>query len=274
MGYVFFFPLRHALAYLPPIIAAKIQGMTYKTEICKVIVCRTQSNYRQQITRGEYNRNKFADVKFNNEYMNRFSTKSVCSANLMLIALMFAFSLNSCDGNTKGELNGHEYVDLGLPSGLLWASCNVGAVNPEDYGSYFAWGETSPKNTYIKDNYTYSSLPSVLPPNDDAATTNWGNDWHTPTADDFTELIDECTWTWMSNGYKVVGPNGNNIFLPAAGWHHKSLSSIGTQGQYWTSSSHSPSGPIRFWLDSDEYFLKVNEGRLGYTVRPVASPQK
>lgn len=141
---------------------------------------------------------------------------------------------------TTGTLNGHEWVDLGLPSGTLWATCNVGASSPKEYGSYFAWGETKSKRSYTDDNYMFFSTTKVLPESADAATANWGKGWRMPTEEEFRELKDKCTWTWVSNGYKVTGPNGNGIFLPAAGDRlGSSLLIAGSDGFYWSSSLYS-----------------------------------
>ncbi|MBQ5926152.1 MAG: fimbrillin family protein [Paludibacteraceae bacterium] len=143
--------------------------------------------------------------------------------------------------------NGHEWVDLGLPSGLKWATCNVGATTPEGCGDYFAWGEVEPKTTYNwitykycvddEDNLTKYSINStygdygkdgfidnktILDPEDDAATVNWGGAWRMPTTAEQQELIDNCTWDWTTQngveGHKVTGPNGNSIFLPLTGY--------------------------------------------------------
>ena len=106
-------------------------------------------------------------------------------------------------------------VDLGLPSGLKWATCNVGATSPEDYGNYYAWGETTTKESYNESNYTiYGQQISDFSGNAtyDAARANWGGPWRMPTQTEMQELIDNCTWTWTSqsgvNGCKVTGPNG------------------------------------------------------------------
>lgn len=158
----------------------------------------------------------------------------------------------------------HEWVDLGLPSGTLWATRNVGASTPEDYGDYFAWGETEPKDYYHSDNYKWfvegsgidywitkycnDSIEGYngvvdnkmeLDPEDDAAYVNWGPSWRMPTKEQQDELRESCTWTWTTlngvNGYQVAGPNGNTIFLPAAGYRHVHLlSSDGTNGYYWS----------------------------------------
>ena len=136
-----------------------------------------------------------------------------------------------------------EWVDLGLPSGTLWATMNVGANSPEDYGDYFAWGETEPKEVYNWETYmwgdgssreltkycTKSSYGTVdgkteLDPEDDAAQVNWGLSWRMPTLEQLDELCNYCTWHWTQtngvNGYQLIGPNGNAIFLPAADCRH------------------------------------------------------
>ena len=153
----------------------------------------------------------------------------------------------------------HGYVDLGLS--VKWATCNVGADSPEDYGDYFAWGETEPKSTYNWSAYkwcqgdsdnltkycTHSYYGTVdnktqLDLSDDAAHVNWGGAWRMPTHDELTELIEGCSWTWTTqngvNGYKVTSKtNGNSIFLPAAGARDdSSLYNAGTYGYYWSSS--------------------------------------
>ena len=159
--------------------------------------------------------------------------------------------------------NGHAYVDLGLPSGLKWATCNVGATTPEEYGDYFAWGETKPKTTYDWSTYKYcngsydtmtkyctsSSYGTVdnkttLELTDDAARVNWGGKWRMPTKAEQDELrsTSNCTWTWTTQngvkGYKVTSKkNGNSIFLPAAGCRSDDyLDFAGGDGYYWSSS--------------------------------------
>lgn len=117
------------------------------------------------------------------------------------------------------NINGYECVDLGLTSGVLWATHNIFAEKPEDYGLYFTWGETEPLRGVYENKYDgeYSSFELA----DDAARQNWGGNWRVPLASEIDELIAECTWTWISinnvSGYEVKGPNGNTIFLPAAG---------------------------------------------------------
>lgn len=149
-------------------------------------------------------------------------------------------------------------VDLGLSSGTLWANINVGGTQPEDCGSYFAWGETKAKDSYSWDNYKWGNDPfelnkyntdpacgtvdnySTLLAADDAATANMGSKWRMPTADEMAELLNECEWrSYTRNGvkgYKIIGPNDNIIFLPAAGRIEDKPLGLGTGVYYWTST--------------------------------------
>lgn len=177
----------------------------------------------------------------------------------------------------------HSYVDLGLPSGTLWADRNVGAASPEDYGDYFAWGETTAKSNYDWSTYKYGNNGlfidslTTLERSDDAAYQNWGSQWCMPTQAQFQEFRDKCTWTWTTrngkNGYEVKGKNGNTIFLPAAGYRDgTSLIDDGFHGYYWSSSLHTGSPDFGLYL----YFNSggVSSGGwshrcLGFSVRPV-----
>lgn len=143
----------------------------------------------------------------------------------------------------------HDFVDLGLPSGLKWATCNVGANSSEEYGDYFAWGETEPKDDYsyynykhgsgeyciftkytIEEEYSCNGIDNkyILDPEDDAAYVNWGPGWRMPTEGDLRELYDKCGWEVTTKngicGYRVTGPNDKTIFLPAAGWKRNEVS--------------------------------------------------
>ena len=187
-------------------------------------------------------------------------------------------------------------VDLGLS--VKWATCNVGATKPEDYGDYFAWGETTPKKQYDWTTYKYckgtnktmtkycnnssygnngfTDNKTVLDPEDDAATVNWGGSWRMPTDAEMTELREKCTWTWTTqngvNGYKVVGPNGNSIFLPAAGYMGiSSLNDAGSGGYYWSSSLYTsyPSGAYGVGFSSSRVIRFDINRCLGQSVRPV-----
>ena len=192
--------------------------------------------------------------------------------------------------------DGHQYVDLGLPSGTLWATTNVGAANPWDYGDYFAWGETTPKSDYswstlkyCEDNtgdkfskyntYSYGEIDNQteLEKNDDAATANWGSNWCMPTYDQIEELKDICTWTWTSrngkNGYEVKGPNGNSIFLPAAGRRKGTELIIDSDHDFcgfWsrTGWSNHP-GCLTFYSSYINISSYKGSRREGYSVRPV-----
>lgn len=185
---------------------------------------------------------------------------------------------NGENSNSTGISNNHESVDLGLPSGLKWATCNVGANSPEEYGDYFAWGETEPQasNSYSWDSYrwcngsrytmtkygTDSSFGTVdnkivLDLEDDAAHANWGGSWRMPTVEEQDELLINCTWIWTAqkgvNGYTVTGPNGHSIFLPAAG----TRSSAPYDGNYWSSSLSPTFGHRAFHL----FFYPTNWSR-------------
>ena len=193
---------------------------------------------------------------------------------------------------TESGLNGHECVDLGLPSGLLWASCNVGASSPENYGNYYAWGETepAPNNNYSSSNcpahgLSISELQSQgyidddgnLTSSHDAARANWGGSWRMPTYEEQKELLDNCTWTWTTqngvNGYNVTGPNANSIFLSAAGYRNgSSLYSARSFGTYWSST---PIGSDTYYLTfNSNYHDMLSNGRnYGRSVRPVSGEE-
>ncbi len=180
--------------------------------------------------------------------------------------------------NGTTNTNGHEYVDLGLPSGLLWATCNVGATNPEDYGDYYAWGETTTKSTYTSENSTtYGKTMSDISGNAeyDAARANWGGTWRIPTFTEIRELISDCTWTWTSknrvNGYEVTGPNGNSIFLPAAGWCYGSDGHAGSGGGYWSSTPYENRilHASFLYFHSGDYYSYFHFRSDGRSVRPV-----
>jgi uncharacterized repeat protein (TIGR02543 family) len=176
--------------------------------------------------------------------------------------------------------NGHEYVDLGLPSGTLWATMNVGATSAEDYGDYFCWGETTPKSSYTESNYTYSGKSNKLHLSSDAAYVNWGENWRMPTYRELLELEDAyyTTWTWTSlngvNGYKVTSiVNGNSIFLPAAGYRDGSdLNYARAGGFYWSISKYEGDGDAIMSLNFNSRDISISSGAdrsTGLSVRPV-----
>ena len=180
----------------------------------------------------------------------------------------------------SGTENGHDYVDLGLPSGLKWATCNVGANAPEEYGDYYAWGEITTKTEYTEDNsLTYGKQMNDISGNSqyDAATANWGGDWRMPTKAEQEELLNDCTWTWTTyngvNGYNVEGPNGNSLFLPAAGFRDgSSLGSAGSLGSYWSSTPDeigNYGGSYFLVFNSDSPNMIDNFRDFGHPVRSV-----
>ena len=182
-------------------------------------------------------------------------------------------------GNVSGTIAGHDYVDLGLPSGLKWATCNVGANTPEEYGNYYAWGETTTKSLYTADNsLTYGRNMGDISGNVnyDAATANWGNSWRMPTKAEMEELRDNCTWTWITqgnvNGMKVTGPNGNSIFLPAAGIiEGTSYYDIGEFPCYWGSTPYEGNNDYAYVLcyENNCYVDRCSRD-AGFPVRPVS----
>ncbi len=183
------------------------------------------------------------------------------------------------DFRCTGELYNHyDYVDLGLS--VQWATCNVGASNPSEYGNYYAWGETRSKSEYNSPNSaTYEKPMGDIAgnPNYDAARANWGGSWRLPTKAEFQELVDDCSWKWGVylgvKGYKVTGPNGNSIFLPAAGWRYgSSLYDAGEYGYYWSSTPLESGSQRAYDLTFDSgnrsvlWFSRLD----GHTVRPVS----
>lgn len=196
-------------------------------------------------------------------------------------------------------INDCSYVDLDLPSGTLWAECNVGAATPEESGCYFAWGETQPKTIYDLDTYLYISDENTytkyctdsnfgpngfvdniitLEPGDDAATVIWGDEWRTPTSEDWIELFMNTTSTWtIENGVRgrrFTSKNRSSIFLPAAGrrWDDE-FYETGNCGTYWSSSlfTESPNCAWDFNFNSNRYYMDCGGRYLGLTVRPVRS---
>ncbi len=200
-------------------------------------------------------------------------------------------------------INGHKFVDLGLPSGLLWATCNIGASWPTSNGDYFAWGEAQSKSYYNFDwslykygtsnldedltKYNSTDGKTELDKDDDAAYVKWGASCRMPTNDDFIELCDSnnCVWTWTTkptlSGYSVSGfkvtsvKNGNSIFLPTTGlWDGKDCLDYRTCGYYWSSTLSWRIGGTACCLDfsPSKYFLNFGTRCLGRVIRPVAEP--
>ena len=171
-------------------------------------------------------------------------------------------------------------VNLGLPSGTLWADRNLGANAPEQYGNYYRFGETV-RFTEKSPEYVYDKIEGNIAGTDrDAATVNLGKNYRMPTFDQIIELLEECTWTWTEqngvNGMKVTGPNGNSIFLPALGYRNSSsvtFYSVGSNGYYWSASPSS---------DCSGRFLSFYSGSWGWgdsdradwlPIRPVTNKE-
>lgn len=156
--------------------------------------------------------------------------------------IITALSLATVACVAQNKVNGHEYVDLGLS--VKWATCNIGAAKASDYGDYIAWGETGTKTSYTVENCATSGKDvSDFAGNAtyDAARKNWGGAWRMPTYTEMKELTDKCQWEWTTQGghkgYKVTGPNGNSIFLPAPGYIiDQECQFQEDYGGYWTST--------------------------------------
>ena len=187
----------------------------------------------------------------------------------------------SSSTSSSGTINGHAYVDMGLS--VKWATRNVGALPPEDYGLvYYAWGETSTKSIYATDNsktYDQSSYNYDIGGNAslDAARANWGGTWRLPTKAEAQELVDRCTWEWTTlggkKGYKVTGLSGQSIFLPAAGYRNGlSLDYAGSDGFYWTSTPYEDTAAYAYALGFGGSYRTVGWGNRcrGVSVRPVS----
>ena len=226
--------------------------------------------------------------------------KSLLMAAVAIIAAMSFSSCSKSDDDGGIKYKGHEYVDLGLPSGLKWATCNIGATTPEGYGDYYAWGETETKSTYdwstykwcngskttmtkycTDSDYGYNGFTdnkTTLELSDDVAHVKWGGSWRLPTKAEFKELEENCTWTWTTQngvkGYKVTGKtNGNSIFLPAAGCRgSSSLSGAGSVGVYWSSSLNESYSYSAWYLyfNSDDVYANGYYHCSGQSVRAVS----
>ena len=177
----------------------------------------------------------------------------------------------------RGEENGHEWIDLGLS--VKWATCNVEATSPSDYGQYYAWGEILEKSEYTEANSQTYGVQMKNISGDiryDVARSRWGGSWRMPTEAEMRELVAKCRWKWTSldghNGYSVTGPNRTSIFLPASGSRYETdLDHAGMNGNYWTSSPNGSfagnSSSLNFNADSRNVYWHYRD--YGFTVRPV-----
>ena len=194
---------------------------------------------------------------------------------LLSVAMVLGFA--SCEK----ENSGYEYVDLGLPSGTKWATCNVGATAPHEYGNYYAWGEVSTKSDYAIENYILDDVSMSDITGDatyDAARANLGGLWRMPTKIEMEELVNSCTWTSVEQngvyGMQGIGPNGNCIFFPAAGdYDGISADSIGAYGHYWTSTPDENSNIYScsfLFYSSEDYIILWDYRTRGRSIRPVS----
>lgn len=232
--------------------------------------------------------------------MRRNLIISLSSAFLLLTAV----SCNKDENNGIGTYNGHEYVDMGLPSGILWATCNLGAEEPHEYGLHFAWGEVTTKTNYEWGNYTlcngaynkltkYCNVASygdngfvddliIVEADDDVVVKQWGEGWRMPTYTDMLEFQSYTNSEWTEqNGVKgrlfTSRVNGNTLFMPASGTYKGTdLKDKGTKGYYWAGEINSINSPHRacsLEFDESEYFTSnCNYRCYGQTIRPIHKP--
>lgn len=255
----------------------------------------------------------------NNNIKMKKITKAI-AAIMLAVTVVFAAGCGNMNGKGKssgsedkkktdlsGSVGGHEFVDLGLSSGTLWATCNVGANAPEEYGDYFAWGETTTKavydwNTYshckgdgdlltkynVESDFGYQGFAdgrTTLQPTDDAATANWGSEWCMPTKTQWEELLNNTNYTdVVRNGVKgmlFTSSNGQSLFLPAAGERIEDrLHAAGIYGEYWSNTLHATNRPqpylawkfgIDLYISPYSAGISTNSRYAGFSVRPVRS---
>ena len=230
--------------------------------------------------------------------MKHFLTMFIMLAAALALHAQTKMIIRDVNGNTttytlqqggiiEFDEGGIEAVDLGLPSGTQWGSCNVGALHPEDDGAYFAWGEKSDKTVYSLSQYSlYDQVHGTYPYEEtleniaatayDGAASQLGQPWKIPTKEQIDELLKKCSWAWdVTNGvagYTVTGPNGNKIFLPAAGKRVDSnTENTGTTGYFWASALADRSDFEAFTLEISTAKRAIDyENRFsGLPIRPV-----
>ena len=175
------------------------------------------------------------------------------------------------------DYKGHEYVDLGLPSGTKWATMNVGASSETDYGNYYQYGKGAAQYAATSGDRKYSGIEVPLAASADTAVQVWGGSWHMPTRAQMQELTANTTYQWVTiykgnriNGVTFTAKNGAVLFFPAAGyWYDGSKGGVGNYGDYWGSSPNDSSKAYRLYFENG---FKVVDSVLrdrGYSVRPV-----
>ena len=233
--------------------------------------------------------------------MKKFFLTQVSAALMLLIIATTGCKkdVNPNDPNNGNETNDNlEYVDLGLPSGTLWANCNIGATVPEGYGNYYSWAEIEKKETYKWDTYKYCNESgtqltkycndpefgnegyidnlTILESGDDAAIVLLGNEWCMPTKEQWDELLQNTTYTWTTqndvNGYLFTATNGNTMFLPASDRiRDEEVLDLGNQGYYWSNmlDNENPRNANTLVFSSEDIKTSSSLRHLGIPVRPV-----
>ncbi len=219
--------------------------------------CATTASAQKPLTKPDKPQTQSSTSKYSSGGATKSTTKSATKANF---------------------INDHEYVDLGLS--VKWATCNVGASSPSDYGNYYAWGETKTKSEYtVENSITYGKNMGNIAGNStyDVARAKWGGTWRLPTKEEIKELDDKCRREWTNegghDGYKIIGPNGNSIFLPAAGMSYgTSYNYVGEEGSYWgaTPKEDDTSNAIGFGFDNKCLIRSWDFRCFGQSVRPVS----
>ena len=238
--------------------------------------------------------------------MKKFFLTQVSAALMLLIIATTGCKkdVNPNDPNNGNETNDNlEYVDLGLPSGTLWANCNIGATVPEGYGNYYSWAEIEKKETYKWDTYKYCNESgtqltkycndpefgnegyidnlTILESGDDAAIVLLGNEWCMPTKEQWDELLQNTTYTWTTqndvNGYLFTATNGNTMFLPASDRiRDEEVLDLGNQGYYWSNmlDNENPRKANTLVFSSEDIKTSSSLRHLGIPVRPVRAAEQ
>ena len=249
-----------------------IDGKTYTAELSTTSGLQSGYKYSYNISVNKEEEDILLDVE-SSSAINAWVEEDECED----IEITYQEDEETTDGS--GYVNGYEAVDLGLS--VRWASVNIGAESPEDFGNYYAWGEIETKDEYTKDNsVTWEVEMEDISCNAeyDVATAKWGGSWRMPTCAEMKELVAACTWTWTTQnditGYLVTGDNGNSIFLPAAGIRFgSSLGGGYSYGYYWSSSPYSSEPQYAYYLCFDFYkhYVTSEGGRYyGCSARPVS----
>ena len=202
---------------------------------------------------------------------------------IYLVMTLVCMMMVSCKPSNPyagdGKIQGYEYVDLGLS--VKWATCNVGATTPEEFGNYYSWGELEPKTEYTFENCSTEGLnigDITYMAEYNTAAANWDTAWRIPTYEEIDELCTKCTWEWTTlndvNGYKVTAENGKSIFLPAAGYYRGAFHvGEGSNGGYWSTMPFEIGTTYAYslYFNHDNFMIDYDGHRhFGVSVRPVS----